>query len=140
MQKRFLLLTAAAFCATTLVGCGLPQPLKVPGEQMVASNVSQKEIREAILKAATRRNWRIVKDASGSIVLAYPANQRSARYDATFEVIYSDKSYRIRYLSSYGLDEKLNCEGSTPCLHRNVNKWVANLNMDIQRYLSGLYL
>ena len=139
MHKRTLLLAAAAFCSASLVGCGLPQPLKMPGEQLVASNVSEKTIREAILKAAALRSWRIVQEAPGSVVLAYPDNQRATRYEATFEVLYSAKSYRIRYLSSYGLDEKPNCEGTTPCLHRNVNKWVTNLNMDIQRYISGLY-
>ena len=134
-------MTEERYSCTNEPYCWRPQPFALLHWSAAAFLSRSKclAIREAILKPAALRSWRIVQEAPGSVVLAYPDNQRATRYEATFEVLYSAKSYRIRYLSSYGLDEKPNCEGTTPCLHRNVNKWVANLNMDIQRYISGLY-
>lgn len=134
-MKRICLLASTFACAAILAGCGAPQPLHVPPEQTLGSGLSSNDVRAAILSAAQKRHWRIVSDQSDVIELAYPSNARSSKYEVIFAVHYTDRSYNIAYVSSRGLDEKLNCKGATPCLHRNVNKWVANLNMDIQSAL-----
>ncbi len=130
-------ITAAALSAAAVMllsGCG-PTTLVLPSEQTVSANFQQSDIHAAILDAANARAWRVVSDKPGTVRLAYPSNNRATKYEATFDVVYTKTGYKIKYVKSYGLDEKPNCAGDMPCIHRNVNKWVSNLNTDIQRFL-----
>lgn len=135
-MKHFRLLAGALACTAILAGCSTSRPLFVPPEQNMAASLPTSEVRSAIITAALSRQWRIVSEEPGVITLAYPSNARSAKYELTVVVHHADKSYKIDYARSRGLDEKVNCEGTTPCVHRNVNRWIANLNQDIKRELA----
>lgn len=133
MQLRSILAASAA--VIVLAGCGATT-LVLPPEQAVNASFSQSDIRTAILSAASVRHWRVVEDVPGRVRVSYPSNERTVNYEATFDVNYSKTGYNIKYVKSYGLGEKLNCNGTDQlCIHRNVSKWVANLNADIQRFL-----
>lgn len=57
-------------------------------------------------------------------------------------VTYGKGSYKVEYVKSRGLDEKRNgCYGKegVVCVHRNVNRWIANLGKDLNRILSQSY-
>ena len=137
-MNRLFLFAMPLACAAILAGCGTARPLYIPPEQPVVYNLDAKDVRAAIVAAAQAGRWRIASDQPGVMELAYPSNARAAKYEATFAVRYTDKSYKIEYVRSRGLDEKLNCEGATPCLHRNASKWTTTLNRGIQRKLADV--
>ena len=133
-MRRVSFAAAAVSAVLLLAGCGATT-LVLPPEQTVSANFKQADVHKAILEAAHARSWRVVSDKSNAVRLAYPSNNRATKYEVTFDVVYSKSGYSIKYVKSYGLDEKPNCAGDMPCIHRNVNKWVSNLNADIQRLL-----
>ena len=131
-MRRVSFAAAAVSAVLLLAGCGATT-LVLPPEQTVSANFKQADVHKAILEAAHARSWRVVSDKSNAVRLAYPSTNRATKYEVTFDVVYSKSGYSIKYVKSYGLDEKPNCAGDMPCIHRNVNKWVSNLNADIQR-------
>lgn len=133
-MRRVSFAAAAVSAVLLLAGCGATT-LVLPPEQTVSANFKQADVHKAILEAAHARSWRVVSDKSNAVRLAYPSNNRATKYEVTFDVVYTKTGYSIKYVKSYGLDEKPNCAGDMPCIHRNVNKWVSNLNADIQRFL-----
>ena len=147
MQKRVFLASLAAF--SLLVGCAATVPLQNPPESAVTSGLTLGDVKKAVLSAAQFRRWRVVADEPGVMTLAYPSTAKAAQFELTARVEYDEKSFRVVYASSYGLEEgpcrqaasgdpyaQTSGNGKTMCLHRNVNKWLANLRLDIARNLS----
>ena len=101
----------------------------------------------AIIRAAQLRKWRIVSDQPGVVTLAYPGSAKAIHFEAIVKVTYDARRYNVSYVSSRGLDEKKGCvnpelksknkyDENAICIHRNVNRWMNNLNADI---LDALY-
>lgn len=101
----------------------------------------------AIIRAAQLRKWRIVSDQPGVVTLAYPGSAKAIHFEAIVKVTYDARRYKVSYVSSRGLDEKKGCvnpelksknkyDENAICIHRNVNRWMNNLNADI---LDALY-
>lgn len=133
MQIRKGLVAAGLAAALFLTGCGTTTPLRNPEPTMITVQATPANVRDAIIESAYARKWRIVNQRSGEIQLAYPDNAKSLQFEALVKVTYSADQYAISYISSRGLDERIGCgshEGVT-CLHRNVNRWMNNLNKDI---------
>lgn len=141
---RLSLVALAIAGAAVLSGCGASVPIqKMPVEYLPASCQSA-DIHGAVLQAAQARRWRVVRDEPGAVTLAYPTGKKAQAFEATVRVNYDDKTFRIEYLSSRGLDERQGCNDGTQgyredivCAHRNINKWMANLDRDIQRFLTA---
>lgn len=112
-----------------LAGCGRAQPILNVENNPVAYDLQKKEVKSAIIEAATNRGW-VVKASDGSEI-TFEVNVRS--HWASIRVPYSEKFYSILYLSS----ENLKSDGQGN-IHRNYNRWINNLNTDIQKKMSVL--
>ena len=139
---------AAAFVSCLLLtGCGVTTPLVNPQEQNAPVQITQSQMHNAIIYAAQLRKWRIVSDQPGVVTLAYPGSAKAIHFEAIVKVTYNALRYKVSYVSSRGLNEKKGCMNSelkgknkydenAICVHRNVNRWMNNLNADI---LDALY-
>ncbi len=111
-----------------LVGCGRVQPVMNVEDTPVAYDLQNKEVKAAIVQSATNRGWTIEETSPGLLIAKI--NVRS--HFAEVEIPYSNKYYSIIYLNS------VNLKASDGKIHRNYNRWVNNLNVDIQRTLALL--
>ena len=148
MMKGLRLFCAAALASSLLLtGCGVTTPLVNPQEQSAPAQITQSQMHNAIIRAAQLRKWRIVSDQPGVVTLAYPGSAKAIHFEAIVKVTYDARRYKVSYVSSRGLDEKKGCvnpelkiknkyDENAICIHRNVNRWMNNLNADI---LDALY-
>lgn len=97
-------------------------PTSFSGEPLALSTVEQ-----SILSASRKRGW-IAKVVAPGLIEA----QISVRnHGASVQIPFNQDSYAIRYKNSENLDFD---DGS---IHRNYNKWVANLAKSIRQELLG---
>ncbi len=121
-----LKLVGAFLLTLVLVGCGRVQPVLNVEDTPVGVELTQEQVKDVIKRAATERGW---------IVTEKSANELSAKilvrsHSAEVSIPYNEKFYSIIYVTSSNLKAT---EGK---IHRNYNRWVNNLNVDIQRDLS----
>lgn len=138
MKRSLLALSLSS--ALLLAGCGATVPILQQPAQQVSAPVDANVIHEAILKASTLRHWKLVADKPGVVTLAYPSGPKAEHFQSTYNIEYDAHTYRIKYISSYGLDENIGCpsaqdRASSTCAHRNVNNWQIKLGRDIARVL-----
>lgn len=143
MKRSLLVLSLSA--ALLLAGCGTTMPQRPLPEKSVPADISQADIREAVLKAVGMRKWMLVSEKPGLITVAYPSGAKAAKFQATYNVKYDADSYEVTYVSSYGLDERVGCNDpkattkntwrDVPCVHRKVFLWMRNLSKDIDQIL-----
>ncbi|MDD1791865.1 hypothetical protein L4D06_04790 [Enterovibrio makurazakiensis] len=111
-----------------LVGCGRVQPIKNVESVPVAFNVPVLSVKQAIMESGADRGWIMTETAPG--VIRGELFVRSHR--AVIDVTYSDKSYSIDYVDSENL------KYSDGKIHRNYNRWINNLDVDIRKHLAVL--
>lgn len=106
------------------------QPIMdITNEPIEPSYKLQKEqVRQAITQAAKKRGWIVTNKTPHE--LAAKLYVRS--HHAEIQIPYSEKDYSILYVKSINLKEK---KGR---IHRNYNRWIRNLNIDIQRQLGAM--
>jgi len=110
-----------------LVGCGRVQPIMTVENTPVAYDVQKKEVKIAIIESAENRGW-IVKNVNDSDI---ELEILVRTHKATIRIPYSKKFYSILYVGS----ENLNSDGKGN-IHRNYNRWINNLNVDIQKKIA----
>ncbi|MFT3921063.1 MAG: hypothetical protein QM778_00880 [Myxococcales bacterium] len=86
----------------------------------------------AILDVLPRRRWTAEDVQPGRIVAFLPVKSHLVRV----EIAYDQNQVRINYLNSDGLGEEEGPDGQLYA-HRNVNKWLRVLSLDIARALSA---
>jgi hypothetical protein len=117
-----LALTGLAACTS--------KPVLTPQEQLVVGhNFSHEQVQQAILKALAERGWN-TRAVTPQLIQA-DILVRNLHY-AAVDIHYSVSNFRINYRDSRALDYK---NGK---IHRNYNRWVNNLDMDIMRELNKL--
>jgi accessory colonization factor AcfC len=94
----------------------------IPG----AKNLSEKQVRKAIIKAGQKRQWNCSSKAPGVVLCIYNARKSSA----TVKVLHNSDQFTIQYVSSINLKEK---NGK---IHPKYNQWVSNLRTDITAKIS----
>lgn len=119
-------LFSSVLLALLLVGCGRVQPIMEVEDTPVGYNLQSKQVKMAIMQAATERGW--VVDQTSENELHAKLLVRS--HSAEIKIPYNDKFYSILYLSSDNL------KASDGKIHRNYNRWINNLNVDIKRNLA----
>ncbi|HEI8867229.1 TPA: hypothetical protein SLG40_002753 [Serratia odorifera] len=128
MEKSMKLLNpilAAAFSVMLLNGCSSTAPVQNINQSVIGSH-STAQIRQAILYAGLNRGW--IMNPIGEGVIDGKIMLRG--HTANIRVTYTANSYQINYVSSSNMDAE---EGK---IHSNYNRWVANLNKDIQLELA----
>jgi hypothetical protein len=107
--------------AVALVGCARTAPVDNV-HSTVSAGHSEAQVRNAILKAGAQRQW-IMNDVGPGVI---KARQQNRNHSAEVRITYSATAYSIDYDSSQNL---LASQGK---IHKNYNRWVRNLDKDIQ--------
>ncbi|BCU53662.1 hypothetical protein [Enterobacter kobei] len=125
-MKKYARLFAALAVVGALAGCARTAPV-YNVHSTVSVGHTQEQVRSAILKAGAQRQW-IMNDAGPG---AITARQQSRDHMAEVRVNYTATSYSITYANSQNL------RASGGKIHKNYNRWVNNLDKDIQVNLSA---
>lgn len=124
---KHIILAALLFAMVSgLSACTTTQPIQDVEKQVVTSSASQEEVRQAITDAATSLGWVIAADYENEITAVIDVRT----HQATVSIPYSSRDYSILYKNSINLDH------SGDRIHRNYNRWVANLDQEIRRNLN----
>jgi hypothetical protein len=127
VMKKLVKWIVAAAVVGALAGCvSRTAPIDTVQNQ-VATGHTEAQVRNAILKAGLNRQW-IMTDAGPGVI---KGRQQSRGHTANVLVQYSANSYIIKYDGS----TNLMAEGGK--IHKNYNRWVHNLDQDIQISLAS---
>lgn len=88
------------------------------------ANVTQDNLRAAIIRGGARRNWTVLKEAAGEIQLK---QSRGGKHEATVKVAYDASGYQLGYADSFNL----NYDAGRQRIHPTYNFWLRNLSADI---------
>lgn len=111
-------------------GCGRVQPIHNVENTPVAYNLQISQVKQAIIESGTNRGWIMTETKPGTMRGEYSTRS----HVAVIDVEYSNKTYSINYVSSKNLNYN---DGE---IHRNYNRWVNNLDVDIKKKLAMLAL
>jgi predicted small lipoprotein YifL len=117
---------AALAVVGTLAGCARTAPIAQINNTVTAGH-TEAQVRTAILKAGQQRQW--IMSQAGPGVLNGRLQTRD--HVAEIRITYSASSYSINYASS------LNLQASGGKIHNSYNRWIHNLDRDIQLNLSA---
>lgn len=120
MNKIVKLLAAFAVLGA-LAGCARTAPV-ANISSTVGTGHTEAQVKSAILKAGIQRKW-IMNEAGPGVI---KARQQSRDHVAEVRINYSANGYTINYDSSQGL------RAGGGKIHKNYNRWVRNLDKDIQ--------
>ncbi len=110
-----------------VAGCSSAQVLNI-NDAPIGINARNRDVGQVIEAALAERGWQVEERRPGQILAVIALREHRAGITIT----YDQDSYSIRYRNS----DNLNARGDN--IHRNYNRWVANLNTDIQRALSAM--
>jgi len=108
-----------------LAGCARTAPIDRINSTVSAGH-TQVEVKNAILKAGALRQWIMTEVKPGVI----KARQQRNNHQAEVQITYTATGYDIKY------DSSLNLKASGGKIHKTYNRWVHNLDKDIQVQLS----
>ncbi|MDX7997940.1 hypothetical protein FE394_01700 [Xenorhabdus sp. Reich] len=114
-------------CIVTLAGCARNVPILTPQTTIMTHN-SESSVKKAILEAGKKRKW-VMTEVSPGVINGFLKNRD---HDVQIRINYTNKNYSINYVTSHKLREH---NGK---IHRNYNRWVNNLDRDIQLNLALL--
>ncbi|SFN44465.1 hypothetical protein [Xenorhabdus japonica] len=114
-------------CVITLAGCARNAPILTPQATIMTHN-SLSSVKKAILEAGKKRKW-VMTEVSPGVIDGFLKNRQ---HDVQIRINYTAKNYSINYVKSHKLRE------SDGKIHRNYNRWVNNLDKDIQSNLALL--
>ncbi len=118
---------AVLVCVFALAGCARTAPVLNVSEPISVRH-SADEVKTAILQAGIERGWVMTPVAPG--VINGRLKQRD--YTADIRITYSPTGYSINYVSSQNL------KAGQGKIHHNYNRWIQNLDRDIQLRLVSL--
>lgn len=104
-----------------LAGCSRTAPV-ANINSTVGSGHTEAQVKSAILKAGIQRKW-IMNEAGPGVI---NARQQNREHVAEVRINYTANGYSINYASSQNL------RASGGRIHKNYNRWVHNLDKDIQ--------
>lgn len=125
-MKKYVQWFAAIAVAGALAGCARTAPV----EQIrttVSAGHTEAQVKQAILRAGVQRQWIMSQTAPGAIA----ARQQAHDHVVEVRINYSASGYSIHYVSSS------NMLASGGKIHKNYNRWVHNLDKDIQVNLAA---
>ncbi len=125
-MKRYIKWFAVIAVVGALTGCARTAPIDQVRTSVGAGH-TQDQVKNAILKAGIQRHWVMSEVGPGVI----KARQQTRDHVAEVRITYTATSYDIKY------DNSLNLQASGGKIHKNYNRWVRNLDKDIQLNLSA---
>ncbi len=130
-MKDFIKYIGSALILLLLAGCGGTAIYNIDNSNTIDSKNSMKQIETAIKKGALRKNWSVKKVKEG--LLTATINVRG-KHIAVVSIPYTTKGYKIDYKDSQGLKY----DPSSNTIHKNYNKWVTNLERNINYELAQI--
>ncbi len=125
-MKKVIRWAAAIAVIGALAGCARTAPIEQI-QTTVSAGHTEAQVKKAIIKAGAQREW-IMSDAGPGVI---KARQQSRDHVAEIKITYSATSYSI------SSESRLNLMASGGKIHRNYNRWVHNLDKDIQINLAA---
>lgn len=125
-MKKIVQLLAAIAVAGALAGCARTAPVHNVNAPVSVGH-TQEQVRAAILKAGQQRRW-IMSEAGPGVI---KGRMQSRGHTADIRITYSANNYAINYENS----SNLKAQGGK--IHKNYNRWVNNLDKQIQLNLSA---
>ena len=125
MKKLIKWFTAFAIIGA-LAGCARTAPVEQIHSTVSAGHTAD-QVKTAILKAGLHREW-IMSEAGPGVI---KGRLQARDHSVEVRIPYSATRYSILYESSMNLKAK---DGK---IHKNYNRWVHNLDHDIQLNLSA---
>lgn len=130
-MKKILQFMAGTLILLVLTGCGGATIYNIDNSNTIANKSTLKQVETAIKKGILKKYWSVKKEKSG--LLTATINVRN-RHIAVVSIPYTSKGYKIDYKSSEGL--KYDATKNT--IHPNYNKWVGNLEKNINYELAKI--
>lgn len=125
-MKKYVQWFAAIAVAGALAGCARTAPVEQI-QTAVSAGHTEDQVKQAILRAGVQRQWIMSQTAPGAIA----ARQQARDHVVEVRINYSASGYSIHYVSSS------NMMASGGKIHKNYNRWVHNLDKDIQVNLAA---
>ncbi|HDG7895198.1 TPA: hypothetical protein PCK46_002944 [Klebsiella quasipneumoniae] len=125
-MKKIIHWMIAATVVGALAGCARIAPIEQVNA-IVSAGHTEAQVKDAIIKAGAQRQW-IMSDAGPGVIKGKLQNRDHV---ADIKINYSATSYSIVYVSS------INLMAANGKIHRNYNRWVHNLDKDIQVTLAA---
>ena len=125
-MKKIIHWMIAATVVGALAGCARTAPIEQVNA-IVSAGHTEAQVKDAIIKAGAQRQW-IMSDAGPGVIKGKLQNRDHV---ADIKINYSATSYSIVYVSS------INLIAANGKIHRNYNRWVHNLDKDIQVTLAA---
>ncbi|MFK7955472.1 MAG: hypothetical protein AB8B96_05195 [Lysobacterales bacterium] len=127
MQFKLKLLVLLAIALLFLSGCA-GSVIQTVQTSFSGSKLTTQRVEQAILDGMAANNWRVRSRQTGIVV----AELDVGRQQAAIEIAFDETQYTIEYVSSKNLDESTSGRG----IHPNYNKWVQELDAEIQSKLT----
>lgn len=106
---------------------------KITEGHFLEKPINTEVMKQSILTSLMTYNWEVTFVNEGQINARYSKSENTIIAD--IEILYNDESYNISYISSKNLDVDL----EKMSIHRNYNRWIANLNKSIyMEYIKNL--
>ncbi len=132
MKKMVLFTGVLLSFILVLVGCGGATIQNVDNSGYISgSKVTTSKVETAIKKGAMRKGW-VTKRVKRGLLEA--RNNVRGKYLVVVNIAYDTKGYKITYKDS----RNLKYDPSTNTIHRNYNKWIANLERNINYELGQI--
>lgn len=125
-MKKIIHWMIAATVVGALAGCARTAPIEQVNA-IVSAGHTEAQVKDAIIKAGAQRQW-IMSDTGPGVIKGKLQNRDHV---ADIKINYSATSYSIVYVSS------INLMAANGKIHRNYNRWVHNLDKDIQVTLAA---
>ena len=125
-MKKIVKIFAAIAVAGALAGCARTAPI-AQVHSVVSAGHTADQVKTAILKAGQKRDWIMTEAGPGMI----KGRLQSRDHSVQVSIPYTATSYSINYENS------LNLKAADGKIHKNYNRWVNNLDHDIQLNLSA---
>ena len=128
-----LLFLLAALLAASSAHAARTAPIVNYEDVLVASGngkpLSAEQVRKAVITGASRSRWAASAQPGNTVRVTY----NRGGHIAVADVVYSAKSYSIRYVDSTNLNYAQ--EAGKPVIHPNYNKWIGSLKQGIETAL-----
>ncbi|MEQ4466595.1 hypothetical protein [Enterobacter asburiae] len=125
-MKKIVKWCSAAVFVGALAGCARTAPI-AQVHSIVSTGHTADQVKTAILKAGQKRDWIMTETGPGMI----KGRLQSRDHSVQVSIPYTATSYSINYENS------LNLKAADGKIHKNYNRWVNNLDHDIQLNLSS---
>ena len=125
-MKKIVKWCAAAVFVGALAGCARTAPI-AQVLSIVSAGHTADQVKTAILKAGQKRDWIMTETGPGMI----KGRLQSRDHSVQVSIPYTATSYSINYENS------LTLKAADGKIHKNYNRWVNNLDHDIQLTLSA---